>query len=243
MNRLKASIASSRVRVLVQLTHRPCSQTQDFASFLKRRGNAEETHAENIKKILRQALDSGRKPDSRHESFQRQFEQVIQANERMAANGTQFDLTLHQMHENLVKLANQMEASRKQWKQQGLAAEKKVQDAEALASKAKIKYDGLAEDYDRVKTGDSGAGRKFGLKGPKSAAQHEEDLHRKVQAADADYASKVQTAQTNRRDLVATTRPEAVKALVELIREIDAALTMEMQKYGTWKPSASSFAS
>jgi hypothetical protein len=30
----------------------------------------------------------------------------------------------------------------------------------------------------------------FGLKGPKSAAQHEEDLYRKVQAADSDYSSR-----------------------------------------------------
>ena len=116
--------------------------------------------------------------------------------------------------------------------EQGLAAEQKVQDAEKLAEKAKAKYDQLSEDLDRVKTGDSGAGRKFGLKGPKSAAQHEEDLQRKVQAADQDYSSKIQTAQAYRKELLSTTRPQAVNAMVELIKEIDAALTMEMQKYG-----------
>ena len=127
-----------------------------------------------------------------------------------------------------------MDANRKTWKQQGLAAENKVQDAERLAEKAKAKYDQLAEDLDRVKTGDTGAGRKFGLKGPKSAAQHEEDLQRKTQAADQDYASKVQTAQTSRKELLAAARPQAVAALLDLIKETDAALTMEMQKYGGW---------
>jgi len=156
----------------------------------------------------------------------------MHANERIADNGTQFGLALHAMHENLLQLATKMDASRKTWKQQGLAAESKVQEAEKLVEKAKAKYDQLAEDLDRVKTGDSGAGRKFGLKGPKSAAQHEEDLHRKVQAADQDYASKVQTAQTYRKELVSTSRPQAVAAMVDLIKEIDAALTMEMQKYG-----------
>jgi hypothetical protein len=136
------------------------------------------------------------------------------------------------MHENLLQLANKMDTSRKTWKQQGLSAENKVQDAERLAEKAKAKYDQLAEDLDRVKTGDTGAGRKFGLKGPKSAAQHEEDLQRKTQAADQDYASKVQTAQVSRKELVATLRPQAVTALLDLIKETDAALTMEMQKYG-----------
>jgi hypothetical protein len=173
------------------------------------------------------------KSEARHESYERQFELVMHANERMADNGTQFGLALHAMHENLLQLATKMDSSRRTWKHQGLAAEKKVQDAEALAEKAKAKYDQLAEDLDRVKTGDAGAGRKFGLKGPKSAAQQEEDLQRKTQAADADYASKVQTAQAYRRELVSTTRPQAVTALVDLIKETDAALTMEMQKYGT----------
>jgi len=137
------------------------------------------------------------------------------------------------MHDNLLQLANKMEGSRKHWKQTGLAAEKKVQDAEALAEKAKAKYDALAEDLDRVKTGDTGAGRKFGFKGPKSAQQHEEELQRKVQAADQDYFAKVQTADGYRKELVSTSRPQTVSALVDLIREIDAALTMEMQKFGT----------
>lgn len=181
-----------------------------------------------------------RKPDSRHESYQKQFEQVLHANERIADNGTQFGLALHAMHENLLQLANKMDGSRKTWKQQGLAAENKVQDAEKLAEKAKAKYDQLAEDLDRVKTGDTGAGRKFGLKGPKSAAQHEEDLQRKMQAADQDYHSKVQAAQSSRKELVATTRPQAITALTDLIKETDAALTMEMQKYGTYRGQSAS---
>jgi hypothetical protein len=180
-----------------------------------------------------------RKPDTRHESYQTQFEQVLHANERIADNGTQFGLALHAMHENLLQLANKMDGNRKTWKQQGLSAENKVQEAERLAEKAKAKYDQLSEDLDRVKTGDTGAGRKFGLKGPKSAAQHEEDLQRKTQAADQDYSSKVQTAQTSRKELVASTRPQAVAALLDLIKETDAALTMEMQKFGKFAVSDS----
>ncbi|KAJ4983495.1 beta-chimaerin [Stagonosporopsis vannaccii] len=218
LNRLKASIASAR----------------DFASFLKRRGALEEEHAGSLKKLSRLTLDGLRKADARHESYATQFEHVLHANERIADNGTQFGLALHAMHENLLQLANKMDANRKTLKQTGLAAEGKVQDAEKLAEKAKAKYDQLAEDLDRVKTGDTGAGRKFGLKGPKSAAQHEEDLQRKLQAADQDYASKVQTAQAYRKELVATARPQAVSGLLDLIKETDAALTMEMQKYASF---------
>jgi hypothetical protein len=218
LNRLKASIASAR----------------DFASFLKRRGALEEEHANSLKKLSRLTLDNIRKAEARHESYQHQFEQVMAANDRISENGNQFGLALHMMHDNLLQLANKMEGSRKHWKQTGLAAEKKVQDAEALVEKAKAKYNSLAEDLDRVKTGDTGAGRKFGFKGPKSTAQHEEELQRKVQAADQDYFAKVQSAEGCRKELVSTSRPQAVAALMDLIREIDAALTMEMQKFASF---------
>jgi hypothetical protein len=212
---------------------RPTDQPpQDFASFLKRRGALEEEHAGSLKKLSHLTIHNLGKPDTRHESYSTQFEHVLHANERIADNGTQFGLALHAMHENLLQLSNKMDANRKTLKQQGLAAESKVQEAEKLAEKAKAKYDQLSDDLDRVKTGDTGAGRKFGLKGPKSAAQHEEDLVRKTQAADQDYASKVQAAQAARKELVAATRPQTVAALLDLIKETDAALTMEMQKYG-----------
>lgn len=152
----------------------------------------------------------------------------------MAENGVQFASSLHQMHDDLVELATNMERGRKQWKQTGLTAEQRVIDAENLMRKAKSKYDSLAEDYERTRTGDRQAGKKFGLKGPKSAAQHEEDLLRKVQAADQDYASKVQIAQQQRKELLASQRPQAVKAVQDLIRECDAALTLQLQKFASF---------
>ena len=149
----------------------------------------------------------------------------------MADNGIQFALSLHQMHEDLTELSLDKEKGRKLWKQNGLSAEKRVQDAETAMDKAKSKYNSLAEDYDRARTGDKQSGR-FGLKGPKSAAQIEEDLHRKMQAADSDYSSKVQTAQTMRQELLNTLRPQAVKALEGLIHECDSGLMLQMQKFG-----------
>ena len=119
----------------------------------------------------------------------------------MADNGALFATSLHQMHDDLQDMAINLERGRKQWKATGLTAEQRVVDAETAMRKSKAKYDSLADDYDRARTGDRQAGKKFGLKGPKSAAQHEEDLLRKVQAADADYASKVQNAQSQRAEL------------------------------------------
>ena len=145
-----------------------------------------------------------------------------------------FALSLHQMHEELLEMTMNAERGRKHWKASGLQAEKRVQDAELAMEKAKAKYDGLAEDYDRARTGDRQSGKKFGLKGPKSAAQLEEDLHRKVQAADSDYASKVHNAQAMRQELLSTLRPQALRSLQDLIAECDSGLTMQLQKYATF---------
>ncbi|KAI9798615.1 MAG: hypothetical protein M1825_005313 [Sarcosagium campestre] len=218
LNRLKQSIASAK----------------DFAGFLKKRSSIEEEHAQGLKKLCRTSSEGIRRPDNRQGSYLLQFDEVTRIHERMAENGVQFALSLHQMNEDLVEMTNTVERGRKHWKQSGLNAEKRVQDAQALLDKAKLRYDGLAEEYDRARAGDRQAGKKFGLKGPKSAAQHEEDVQRKLQAADSDYASKVQSAQGLRQELVSSLRPQAVQALNDLIHECDSALTLQLQKFASF---------
>ncbi|KAI4110651.1 MAG: hypothetical protein LQ339_001227 [Xanthoria mediterranea] len=218
LTRLKQSVASAR----------------EFAAFLKKRSTLEEEHAQGLKKICKSSHESSRRPDNRQGSYAQHYDEVIGIHDRLADNGVQFALSIHQMHEDLHDLAVNIERGRKQWKQTGLNAEKRVQDSEALMEKAKAKYDSLADDYDRARTGDKQSGRVFGLKGPKSAAQHEEDLNRKMQAADADYASKVQTARSQRQELISTQRPQAVKAILDLINECDAGLTLQLQKFASF---------
>ena len=53
-----------------------------------------------------------------------------------------------------------------------------------------------------------------------------------MQAADSDYQSKVQLARSQRQELLDTLRPQAVKALLDLINECDSGLTLQLQKYG-----------
>ncbi|TVY39219.1 RHO GTPase-activating protein [Lachnellula occidentalis] len=218
LNRLKQSIASAK----------------EFALFLKKRSVLEEEHSNGLKKLSKSTIDNIRRPEQRHGSFLKSYEEVATIHDRMADNGAQFAVSLHQMHDDLMDLAANIERGRKQWKATGLSAEIRVANTEEAMRKSKAKYDALAEDYDRARTGDRQAGKKFGLKGPKSAQQHEEDLLRKVQAADQDYAAKVQTARSQRSELLSKLRPDAVRALQELIKECDAALTLQMQKFASF---------
>lgn len=171
-------------------------------------------------------------------TFSKAFDGMMTIHERIAENGLQYAMSLYQMTEDLNELAAIAEKQRKGWKQSGLDAERRVADVEAGMRKSQAKYYSLAEEYDRARTGDGAKGKVFGFKGPKSAAQHEEELLRKVQAADQDYQHKVQVLQQERGQLISTTRPEAIKALQDIVKECDSGLLLQMQKFGKTRLSS-----
>jgi hypothetical protein len=173
----------------------------------------EEEHAQGLRKLSRSLYDAAHRSDNRQGTYSHGCVELNQFHDRMADHGLQFAVSLQQMSDNLSELAANIEKGRKQWKHEGLNA------------------DSLAEQYDRVKTGEK-AGGKFGFKGTKSVAQQEEDLLRKVQTADADYAAKVQAAQSARQELVSSHRPQAVHNIQQLISECDSGLALQMQKFG-----------
>ncbi|RWA14126.1 hypothetical protein EKO27_g964 [Xylaria grammica] len=219
LNRLKQSVASAK----------------EFAIFLKKRSVLEEEHARGMKKLCKSNQDNIHHSDHRQGSFAKSYEEMLAIHDRMAENGTQFAFSLHQMHEDLLEVAAVAEKHRKGWKQNGLAAEQRLMDIESAMRKSKAKYDALADEYDRVRTGEARQGpRVFGIKGPKSAAQQEEDLLRKTQAADTDYMGKVQAYQSEKATMESTTRPEAIRALQDLIRECDSGTTLQMQKFASF---------
>ncbi|UZP37572.1 hypothetical protein NXS19_005388 [Fusarium pseudograminearum] len=219
LNRLKQSIASAK----------------EFALFLKKRSSLEEDHANGIRKLTRTTQEVMRRPDHRQGTFGSAYEAMASTHERMAENGIEFSKELHQMHDELMELAGVAERSRKSWKQNGLSAENKVAEMEQTMRKSKAKYDSLADDYERVKTGESRqSGKMFGLKGHKSAQQHEGELLKKVQAADSTYHGHVQALQAEKAQLVSTTRPEAIRSLQDSIKEIDAGISLQMQKFASF---------
>jgi hypothetical protein len=219
LNRLKQSIAS----------------TKEFALFLKKRSQLEDDQAQSLKKHCRITHENMRRADHRQGSFLQIYDEMIFMQERMAENGIQFASSLHLMQEDLLELAASAERSRKIWKANGLAAEQKVADLEQTMRKSKTKYDSLAEEYDRARTGEiKQSGKVFNAFKNKSAAQQEEELQKKVQTADQLYHSHVQTLQTEKAQLQTSIRPDAIRALQELIREIDAGLGLQMQKFAAF---------
>ncbi|KAL2263414.1 hypothetical protein VTK26DRAFT_6875 [Humicola hyalothermophila] len=221
LNRLKQSIASAK----------------EFSQFLKKRSILEDEHANSLKKLCRLSHENAQRGEHRGGTFGKAYDEMMAVQERMADNGIQFAMSLQQMSEDLLELALVADKSRKGWKQSGLAAEQRVAELEAAMRKSKLKYDALAEEYDRARTGDTSGrqgGKMFGFKGHKSGAQHEEDLHRKAQAADQDYQGKVKVAAEERSELESRTRPETVQALQDLVRECDSGLALQLQKFASF---------
>lgn len=76
-----------------------------------------------------------KRPESRQGTFSQQLEEMTRLHDRLAENGLEFSLGLHQMHDELSEMANRIEKGRKHWKQVGINSTKKVYDAEQLAEK------------------------------------------------------------------------------------------------------------
>ncbi|KAK5106453.1 Rho GTPase-activating protein [Lithohypha guttulata] len=212
LNRLKQSIYAAR----------------EFSGFAKERCALEDRYAQGYKKLVRHASESLRKPESRQGSYARNFDETLRVNERTAENTLQLALSLQTMSEELREVAETAERGRKHWKHATIDAEKRLSDAESAQAKAKDRYNSAAEQYDRVRTGEKQGG-KFGLKN-KTPAQQEEALKEKADMLDQDYAQKSQAAQEQRREFEGSTKPSIIRNLQDLIKECDAALSMQMAK-------------
>jgi uncharacterized protein YaeQ len=88
-----------------------------------------------LKKLSRSALELLRRPDGRQGSYAQQMSEMMHLHDYLAENGLSFALGLHQMHDDLSELINNIERGRKHWKQFVLSSEKKVSDAEQQAEK------------------------------------------------------------------------------------------------------------
>jgi hypothetical protein len=218
--------------MLARLKQSVCT-AKELAQFFRKRATLEEDHAAGIRKLCRSTKENMHRADHREGSFRNAHDEAMAIHERLANNGFNFARTLHDMHNDLVELCDVAERHRKSWKVTGLSAEERVADFEQTTKKSKARYDALAEEYDRARTGDTRQGSKISIfKISKSMAQQEEELLRKVQGADQAYHGQAQALQSERKKLLGTTRPETVKALQELIVETDAVVSLHLHKYG-----------
>jgi hypothetical protein len=228
LSRLKQSINSAKVRT--GSPSRGCSHgEQDLSAFLKELSLLEDKHAQGIKRLCRTTQENIGDPEKRQGSFAHIYGEVIRVHDRMTDNSIYFATCLNAMSDELRAITAHAQRGRKHWKHSGLSTEKRVQAAEAAVEKAKTKYQLLFEQHERARAGKVPPGA-FGLTAPKLPTQQEDELQKKVLAAERDHAARVQVAHTRRQELTTMMRPHAVKALQQLIQECDACLSLQLQK-------------
>lgn len=182
-----------------------------------------------MKRLSKGTRDSIKKPDGRQGTFARQFDEMMNINDRLSDAGHAFVASLHTMHDELQELAKKNEKARKSLKETSMRHEKCVVDAEQAAEKAKSKYNSLCDEMERLKDPNK---TKFGFKS-KNNPQHEQELQSKIASAENDYSQKVTGMQNLRKELMSQLRPQHIKMLKDLIQECDSGMSLQFQKYAT----------
>ncbi|KAJ6264135.1 Beta-chimaerin [Drechslerella dactyloides] len=217
------------VNALLSKLRESTISARDFAGFLKKRAQIEEDHAFGLKKLCRITHDTIHRDDGpRRGTLMVGLEESNRIHDRLADNGIAFATGLNTMSEELTELANNIDRGRKQWKQAAVNSEKKGPDSFHLLEKLKMKSDGLAEEYERIRNGGR-SNKHFGLGGGRHP---EEDARRKLEMADMEYQKQVEVANRVHHDLFHNERPQTVKALRDMILECDAGLSLQLQKFG-----------
>ncbi|KAF5112591.1 hypothetical protein DV454_004132 [Geotrichum candidum] len=223
-------ISDVGVESLVARLKQSVISAKELAGYTKKRAAIEADRVADANKLGRHTKDAMRRDGGRQGTLVRQFDELIDANERIMDAVSVFVTALHAMHDELSELAKKNEKSRKALKESSMRDEKNLIEAEQNAEKARSKYVSLCEEMERLK--DPNKGAKFGFN-KKNTPQHEQELQTKINSAESEYRQRVYTAEKQRKDLVNQIRPQNVRKLMNHIMECDSGISLQLQKYST----------
>lgn len=218
--------------VLLNRLKQSINTGDEIAKYVKKKAMIEDEHYSQLKKFAGHVRGSMKTSKNlKNDTFSAKFDQVVEFDEKLHGVGSSYVKALNVMYDELVSLVNTVARSRKTIKEECKRKEKDCSDAIVLAEKAKQKYYHLCDDLEKVKTSDPN--KKSFLKN-KTAEQQEDELQRKVDAADQDYRLKVSTCKKLKDEILMIHRPVNSKKLMNLILEMDVAMNVQLQKFATW---------
>ncbi|CAK9438165.1 uncharacterized protein LODBEIA_P24510 [Lodderomyces beijingensis] len=226
--------SDSALDMLSERLKQSLSTAEEYSKFIKKKAQIEDEHYNQLKKfaghIRLQMKNSSR--NLKKDSLQFQMDKIIEFDENLFGVGSSYVTALNTMYDELTSLINTITRSRKTIKDEYRRKDRECIDAIAAAEKAKVRYNHLCEDLEKLKNSDPSK-KSFSLKS-KTVEQQEDDLQRKVDAADQDYKAKVATCKKLKDEILVIHRPNNAKKLKNLILEMDIALNVQLQKYATW---------
>jgi hypothetical protein len=231
---VKALNSDAAIEVLLTRLKKSINTCDEFCKYVRKRAMLEQDREEHLKKITRSTSEflKGGSSSLKGDSFVMNLDKIVKIEERIAVNTAAHSKQLFTMHDELSSLASTFTRQRKIIKDNFKRKEREVTDAISAAEKAKSKYDQLCMELERVRTTDPSK-KTFTLKGSKTTSEQEEILHRKIEAADAEYRQRVSTSTGLRNVFLNTFRPNTSAQLKDLIIEIDIAMSVQLQKYAT----------
>lgn len=205
----------------------------EFAKFIKKKAAFQEEYDYQVRKLAKNTQEflKHNSQSLRQDSFTRNFDLIVNFDDRLHNVGYAYVTALQTMSDELFQLSANMLRQRRVYKDEGKRREKDVIDSIIAADKAKAKYQQLCTELERVRTNEPV--KKFTLKS-KTASQIETDLLQRIELANSEYASKVDTCKRLKDELLKVHRPSYTNTLKDLILEIDLAMSVQLQKYTTW---------
>lgn len=220
------------LEVLLARLKQLLSMGEEIARYVKKKAMIEDDHYNQTKKFASHLRASLKAPKgAKSDTFSTRFDAMVEFDEKLYGVGASYVSALNVMHDELVSLINTVARLRKTIKDECKKKEKECADAIMAAEKARQKYYHLCDDLEKVRTLDPN--KKLFLKN-KTAEQQEDDLHRKVDAADHDYKLKVAAGRKTKDEILMVHRPMNSKKLKNLILEMDIAMSVQLQKFATW---------
>ncbi|KAL6940147.1 hypothetical protein ACO0QE_004039 [Hanseniaspora vineae] len=200
---------------------------EEFSKYIKKKVLIEQEHAEEMSRAYKNFFSST------SNSLTKSIAELLQFDGKLASVKTSYVIALQKMHDELNALLLTMSKARKQVKDHSRRLEKEVMEAIHQAEKAKSKYDSLCQDWSKLRMSDP-TKTKLTLRGSKTTREQEEELQRKIDAADLEYKQRVDHATSLRNSFISRERPKIVIELKDMILEMDIAISIQLQKYAIW---------
>ncbi|ODV60658.1 GTPase-activating protein RGD1 [Ascoidea rubescens DSM 1968] len=213
---------------------------EEFARYLSRKANSKSDNYTHLKKLSRSTNETMKKNTSnkliKDDSFVKQFSAILSIEEKLLGFGNSYVQSVIRISDDLNYLKESIKERRKSIKDEARKREQECLEAIQLAEKAKIKYNSLCKNLEKVRT-TSPNRTKFTIKGAKTTLQQEEELSSKISTAETDYRSKSEASQSIKKKLVEVYRPNYSAQLRDLILEIDISLSLKLQEYTNFEES------
>ncbi|CCE64758.1 hypothetical protein TPHA_0I02570 [Tetrapisispora phaffii CBS 4417] len=218
------------INALLAILKQSLLTCEEFTKYVKKKYMFEQENVEELSKQYKHFFTS---TSNTSPSLRRCMRQILQFDGKLANVKQSYVTALIKMYEELSSLLLTMTKMRKSIKEKSRRLEKEVSDAIHVSEKAQMRYNSLCQDWDKLRMTDP-TKTKLTLRGSKTTKEQEEDLTRKIDAADIEYKQRVDHSTSLRTVFLNKERPQIVSELRDLILEIDTAMTIQLQKYCIW---------